>query len=292
MYLDVLFIENLIINCIIIYLTSLISKRKSRVWKIALASFIGALYVVFYSIGDFEVLHRLSTKILLSFLMVVVAFTPERFMEFFRIVGIFYLVSFIFGGTALALFFILRMDGMNENTFYIKDFSLNLLVISIMVSCLMVKFLWLWLKKARFFKDFYVDIGVEIGNRIKEFRALVDTGNRLYDPFSNWPVMIVELSEIEEILPEDIKFIIREAVQEDILKMVNLPKTSPWVLKIRFIPFMSVGKENGILVGIKPDKIYLKSEGKTITDIIVGIYHKKLFNKKDYNALINPDILN
>lgn len=292
MYLDILFVENLIINYIIIYLTALISRRKSGVLKIALASFIGALYVVFYTIGGFEALHKLSTKIFLSFLIVVVAFTPEKFTDFFRILGIFYLISFIFGGTALALFFILKMDGINEDSFYVKDFSLNLLIVSIFVSCMMMRFFWLWLKKIRLLKELYIDIDVEIGNKVKGFRALVDTGNRLYDPFSNWPVMIVELTEIEEILPEDVKLVIKEAAEEDIFKMTNLPTDSPWVLKIRFIPFMSVGKENGILLGIKPDKIYLKSEGKTITDIIIGIYHKKLFSKKDYNALINPDILN
>ena len=55
--------------------------------------------------------------------------------------------------------------------------------------------------------------------------------------------------------------------------------------KIRIIPFSSLGKENGILLGIKADKVNICFEelSKDINNVIIGIYEKK-FCKSEIKA--------
>ena len=63
--------------------------------------------------------------------------------------------------------------------------------------------------------------------------------------------------------------------------------------RIRFIPFTSVGKQNGMLLGIKPDLV------KIITDVdeivnektIIGVYEKTFSKYGKYSGLIGLDIL-
>ena len=62
--------------------------------------------------------------------------------------------------------------------------------------------------------------------------------------------------------------------------------------KFKMIPFTSLGKQNGMLLGIKADEIevinneYIKKE----KNAIIGIYNKALTKRGEYNALIGIDL--
>ena len=59
------------------------------------------------------------------------------------------------------------------------------------------------------------------------------------------------------------------------------------------VPFMSIGKENGMLIGIRVDKIIIHNEEETIqkSKVIVCLYNKKLTKDNKYNALIGLNLL-
>lgn len=63
--------------------------------------------------------------------------------------------------------------------------------------------------------------------------------------------------------------------------------------KIRLIPFSSLGKQNGMLIGVKVDKIIIdyKEQEKLVEDIIIGIYNKKLAKDGKYSALMGLNVL-
>ena len=65
-------------------------------------------------------------------------------------------------------------------------------------------------------------------------------------------------------------------------------------IKLRLIPFKSIGNENGILIGFKPDSIsvYLENETKEIKGgHNSAIYNNKLAQDEQYNGLLHPEIL-
>ena len=104
-------------------------------------------------------------------------------------------------------------------------------------------------------------------------KGYIDSGNTLKDPLSKKPVIIVEKNIIEKIV--------------DVEKLMGGDEN----LKIRLIPFKSIGKQNGMLIGIKPQYIKIKyNENQVKTNnVIVGIYDKKI--SKNYSALIGLEIL-
>ena len=66
-----------------------------------------------------------------------------------------------------------------------------------------------------------------------------------------------------------------------------------YISKIRLIPFTSLGKENGMLTGIRFDMARIETDEiiKEKNNIIVGIYNKKLTKDNKYNALIGLNLL-
>ena len=59
------------------------------------------------------------------------------------------------------------------------------------------------------------------------------------------------------------------------------------------IPFSSLGKQNGLLLGIKADSVCIMSDEKidVVNDVIVGIYDKSFTKNGAYNAIFGLDML-
>ena len=63
--------------------------------------------------------------------------------------------------------------------------------------------------------------------------------------------------------------------------------------RIRLIPFSSLGRKNGLLLGISVDEIEVEFEDITrkIENAIIGIYNDTLSSTKKYNALVGLDLI-
>lgn len=114
---------------------------------------------------------------------------------------------------------------------------------------------------------------------------MIDTGNLLKDPITNSPVIIIEKNKLSNILPKEIL--------ENTEKIINgkykfSDEYLKYASKFRVLPFSSLGKQNGMLLGFKVDKIEAEINDEEIIreDAIVGIYDKKLSNRNQYEGLI------
>ena len=66
-----------------------------------------------------------------------------------------------------------------------------------------------------------------------------------------------------------------------------------YISKLRCIPFSSLGKQNGMLLGIRADEIQVETEDerKISNNIILGIYDKSLTKRGEYRALIGIELI-
>ena len=122
---------------------------------------------------------------------------------------------------------------------------------------------------------------------------MLDTGNMLKDPITGMPVIIVQKEILKEILPNIILDNLSKIVGGDVPQEVYNDENLQYITKFRLIPFSSIGKENGMLLGFKAKKIEIEQEDikKVIDNVIVGIYEKNLSKRNEYNALIGLDLL-
>jgi len=291
-YAEYLLLENIIINYIILYVTKKFTRTETDILRLTIASIIGALYtlVVFYPSLIF--LTKFIVKFSVSILMIIIAFNPAKLKRFLKQIATFYVVSFVFAGAALALFYFSNVDAyIGGGIFYIKNFPPMLLIIAIILSWILIRFTWGYLQIKLNKGKIFIPITIDLNNKKVDLIALLDTGNSLKDPISNTPVIIVQFSAIQNLLPIEIQSIFLKYNENNLDIISAIMATTIVEMKFRLIPFKSLGKENGMLLGFKPDKVTLKNEEeKTIFEIVIGIYNSNLSNDNEYMALLHPEI--
>lgn len=140
-------------------------------------------------------------------------------------------------------------------------------------------------------KNTIFDIQIYYEDKTINIKALLDSGNMLKDPVSEIPVIIIEKEIMYKIIPKNILDYIEKIMKGDEAE-ANYDIQN-YISKIRMVPFMSIGKENGMLVGIRLDKIKIQTEDIDVErkDVIAGIYDKKITKDNKYNALIGLNLL-
>ena len=291
-YLDIIFFENLIMNSIILYAASIILKLKPKFFRILISSAIGSIYSIILYITEMKIYSSIISKIILSIIMTYVAFNPQNVKKMWKQILIFYLTSFVFGGVALYLIYFLKpQDILMKNGMYVGEYALKVIMLGGIVAFVVIKISLKIIKTKINPKDMYCKIKIKLNEKEIETTAMVDTGNLVKEPITNTPVIIVESSLLYEIIPKEILNNLEDVLSGD---LSNIPEKiqEKYISKMRCIPFKSLGKENGMLLGIKSDEIEVikDDENKMIKNAIIGIYDKSLTKRGEYRALVGIDL--
>ncbi len=206
---------------------------------------------------------------------------------------IFYLTSFVFGGAAFALIYIVKPQKIiMRNGMFLGTYPLKIAILGAIIGSIIIILAFKVVKNKISKKDMFCEIELKINDKTIKTKAIVDTGNFLKEPITNTPVMIIENTLLYECIPKEILNNTQEIIGGD---FKNVPENikKQYITKLKFIPFSSLGKQNGMLVGIKPEYIKILYEDKITkkTNVIVGMYEKSLTKKGEYRALIGIDIL-
>lgn len=288
-YLDIIFLENLCINCIILLATAIICKNAINIVRILLSSLIGSLYAVILYLSILEAFSGTALKILLSVCMVYIAYNPRNIKNLLKQLILFYLTSFTFGGVAFALlYFVKPQNILIKNGVLVGTYPLKIALTGVIVGFIIITIAFKSIKKKLSKKDMFCNITIEFENKFKTLKAMIDTGNLLKEPLSGNPVIVVEKQELQDLVP--IKIL--EETEKIIAGQYDM-NLSEYASRFRVIPFTSLGKENGLLLGLKIDNLHFEydEQENTVKNVIVGIYNNRLSKSNSYNALIGLDIL-
>lgn len=107
-YLDIIFLENIFMNTIILFATGTILKINMQILRILISSIIGSIYAVMTYITNLTIFSNMILKIVLSVVMIHIAFNPMKVKNALKYLMIFYLTSFTFGGVAFSLVYFLK----------------------------------------------------------------------------------------------------------------------------------------------------------------------------------------
>ena len=242
-YLDVILLENLCMNYIILFATGLIHRVKIKNWRILISSLIGGIYSVLSFIPILEIYYNFILKVILSVVMIYIAYHPSNIKLLFKELIIFYLVSFAFGGCAFALlYFIKPEDILINNGVLTGTYPIKIALLGGIVGFVIVNIAFKVVKGKLSKKDMFCELTVYLNEKNKTIKSFIDTGNLLKDPISGMPVVVVEASELEEIIPKEIILNINDILNgKDSNILTNIPG---YMNKFRIIPFSSLGKQN------------------------------------------------
>lgn len=272
-YGDLLFLINLGMDALGLYLTGRLLHRKLSHIRIWLASALGGLYSVAALLMDTGQTVALLTDIAICLVMCAVTFWGKNSGGLGRFLGtalLYFILSMALGGIMTALYHLLNKlelqlpaDSEGEG---IEVWLFALLALP-------ATFLSLWggriCKRAASVAVCSVEI--EVVGKSVTLEGIVDTGNLLREPLSGRAVLCVDASLLLPRLPTELA----EELRLDGFSEAPAYRESPY--RLRLIP-VATAEGTGLLAGFLPDRITLRWEhrGKEKTkavDAIVAVSH-------------------
>lgn len=174
-YIDYIFLENLIMDFLLLYGTKNIVKEKTKVSKITLASIVGAGYVCIMCLLKLEIFNYAVCKILLSFVMVYITFTPQKIPIYLKEVFIFYFISIINTGTYLVL---VLMVNLNMNSMAVK---ITIYLFGYLFIYVIQNQVWKMFKTNLKKSELVYDVYLNNGDKYISYKGFIDTGNATKD---------------------------------------------------------------------------------------------------------------
>lgn len=261
-YADVLFAINFSMDFLSLFICSMILKRKATRPRIIIASLIGALYGVLDVVLGLNKILGVILCIAFSFVMCLVSFWGAQLRQLFVSTVLLLGVGAALGGTMSLIYSFMNRIFADAISKIEKTTSYNgarFFLIASVTAIVSIVFARVFTRE----KDKKTALlKIEYEGTEYKFEGLVDSGNRLKDPLSQKPVILLSNAVA---LSEKIK------LKDDKYK--------------RFIPYGDVSG-GGILKGIMPKKIYIND---ALADGIVCVSDKSDFS--GYNALIPSCLL-
>lgn len=257
-YVDIYFIENVMMDALLLILVVLLLKEKIRWWRLVTASLTGGAGAVLILVSGirFGVIYVLSVLFLDAMMVLICIYHPKNRIPFRRpVLGVIYLHGMMSAYGKL-MECVIRLAGAHSAQ------TIVTVVLTGIVAILVVY------RNAADSRHIY-DVTLSENGEDIAIRALFDTGNLLCDPVSGKPVSVME--ETDEIRQW----------------MTKYPH------KYRVIPYRSVGNEHGILEGIVVERMMIqKEEGEIVKrEAVVALYKGKLSRDGTFQMILNHKLI-
>lgn len=288
-YVDVLLLENFLMNFLLLYIVGRYSKLQIKALRVTVAALFGAMYVIVLFLPEFSVMYSVPMRIAISIIMVTIAFMPYKVKEFLKLWILFFLTSFIVGGCIFAILFLTQKDVVLISGAIVVPSKF--IIIGIIIAILFVKAGFDYFEAYYLTEKNKIEMEIYLSNKSCKLTALIDTGNSLRDPITNEPVIVVYMKPIFKILPDELLTeIINEENNDVVMKKIM---NSSLKTRIRLIPYKALGVENGLLTGIRVDKIVIRynSHYTVLNGTLIALYTHPISREGNYQALAYPELI-
>ncbi len=254
-YPDVFWVTNFLLDMLVLFLVRYFKKCKSSILRLMVSSMAGATGSVLLFLTMKQYgMYQLLVHCILNPLMILIAFPVKNARSFWKDFITVYVMMFLFGGL---------MSWWVENLGHWRHFwiwALGAFAILMLVLH--------WLESRKMGQHSY-ELLLLTGDRSIMVTGFLDTGNLLMDPILNQPVHIIQ----EELLKEEI-------TKEQ--------------LHVRYIPYHSLGQEQGLLPVVTLKAMYIKGtqENEAVSPVylekpVFGLAREKLFQSQNYQVILN-----
>ncbi len=296
-YLDIMLAINLVMDYLILWTTAKLGQLPVSIWRLLAGAAVGAVYSLSIFVPELDGYGALFSKILFSIIMILLAFHPLSFRSFLQVFVYFYLAAFVMGGAMLGIIYLFggyaTASVLGGGLVLTSNIRFTWLFTAAAAAILLARWGTGWIKKNFWECMLRLPVVITFADKELALKALVDTGNSLRDPLSQRPVIIVEYSALKSILPPEIINEYSNGHEPDLQSLVIALAASPWATRLRLLPYHSLGQSQGMLLGLRPDKVVVVTNERMVKveNVIVGLYQEQLSPEGNYRALLPPDLL-
>lgn len=279
----------------LLWATKLLAGFTTNWQRLCGGAFFGVAYAVLVDLANYgllpgdKLLGEWWLALAVSVLTYLVTFLPVPWGKGLRGLGYYYLLSFLGAGAAYGV----------QNLFILAGSPPLLVswsgpVVNVVTMLLVAELGWGVIQNWLWQRVLHLPMEIRLLDREVRLNALLDTGNQLREPLSGAPVVIVGIEGAKKLLPIEIREALAQVTTLGLEQLIQQLEGTAWASRLRIIPFTSLGKEHGLLVGFRTDEIRLfwhRGQPLVLPNVVVGFYHRRLSGDGAYQALIHPELL-
>ena len=265
-YLDELFLLNLIVDYFLLLATAKICALPFRRVRFAAAAALGALWSCASCAPELRFLRLPVMHPVLALGMTLLAFGRERRLGrcFFAFLG----VSALFGGAVYAA---ALHRGLSAGGPFLRV-DMRVLALSFALCWAVVSLVFR--RSAANASRSLREITLARRGRSVSFRALEDTGNGLYDPLTGCPALVAEADALQPLFPELPEGCLRGPPADAL----------PLVPGARLLPYADVSGKTRLLLAFRPERTTV--DGEPREELLAAVAPGSLGGDGSYQAII------
>ena len=255
LYVDLLFLVNFMMNYLVLLLVRRMLKCTATHRNICLGAALGSFLtcvIIAFPI-PYAILKFILFHMIVNTFMIRVGLKIKNMKSFVKAYILLYIGSFLLGGV---------MQAANQ---YVRVGSLFFAIA--IGGYYVVSKLWDFIASVQKINQYQCRVDLYLGEKRYQVKGIIDTGNGLRDPISCQPVSILD------------KTIARQFLEDKKLSQV------------RYVPYHSIGKEAGVLLAVKIDKMCVHGEQEHwINGPLIGVSEEIISAEGEYQMILNPNL--
>lgn len=275
-YIEDAVFDSLIINFIILFLTTFSLRQKKCLGKILFASSVGCVFSLALTFIHLSTVFAVILKLCCGLIMSIVCLEKLNFKNLILFFIVFVSFTFLMGGFC---FFIVYLFG--GEIYSIADMTYDLPIGLGWIFILLGLYVYFLIKAIQSFYNrqkicnFFYQVIVCYKNKKVEIKAYLDSGNLLTDRETGLPILIINYKTFDKIFKDN--FTISDMLCKNLDKKI----------KGRYIDFLSVSS-NGKMFVFEPSQVYIKEKNtKKEIKVLIGLSLVS-FSSQNFEALLSP----
>ena len=278
-YIEYVILDNFFITLAILIITSKCLHIDISWHRITLASVFGTFCAVLIPLINIHNILLVLLKAVSGGLICLIILKKTKIKKFCLVFATFLGVTFFLGGMSIATLFMLNQDINSTFTInYFNDFPVGVIIACLVLAVFFGVRFFIMSNRTKQLRPFLRKIKIFYQDKSISLNGLIDSGNNLYDPDSNLPVIVVNQNAFYSLLNDD--------------SIISLAKgQKPKLKNAKIISYGTASNISQMLI-IKPDKILIYSGNKvnTIYDVMLGFAQNSI-GGQTYEALIHPALI-
>ena len=255
LYVDVLFLVNFLMDYLLLLLVRRMLKCTATHGNVCLGATLGSLMTCIIVVLPipYAFLKFILFHMIVNTFMIRVGLKIKNMKSFVKAYILLYIGGFLLGGV---------MQAANQ---YIRVGSLFFAIA--VGGYYVVSKLWDFIASVQKINQYHCKVDLYLGEKKCQVEGIIDTGNGLRDPISNQPVSILDKVAARQFLGEE--------------------KMS----RVRYIPYHSIGKKEGILLAVKIDRMCIYGENECwVEEPLIGVSEETISAEGEYQLILNPNL--
>ena len=255
LYVDVLFLVNFLMDYLLLLLARKMLKCTATHGNVCLGAALGSLLTCIIVVLPipYAFLKFILFHMFVNTFMIRVGLKIKNMKSFVKAYVLLYIGGFLLGGV---------MQAVNQ---YIRVGSLFFAIA--VGGYFVVSKLWDFIASVQKINQYHCKVDLYLGEKKCQVEGIIDTGNGLRDPISKQPVSILDKTAARQFFGEE--------------------KMS----RVRYIPYHSIGKKEGLLLAVKIDRMCIYGENECwVEEPLIGVSEETISAEGEYQLILNPNL--